>query len=204
MRVITNGAYVPEEVSRVPSEVLRFGSVGRMVALKGQSILLDAISILAETLGQAAQEKFQLKFYGAGPVEEDLREQASKLPQGLVEFCGEVDDLELIYENLDVLVVSSRSEGLSMVIIEAMARRIPTVATEVGGNPTLVRPGNTGILVPYGDPRSLAEAMLEFVQDRSKVKDYGETARELIEDKFSLAKTHQAYLECYQNEPQST
>ncbi len=203
MRVITNGAYVPDEFNKTPSEVLRFGSVGRMVTLKGQTILLEAISILTELSEEVAQQAIQLKFFGAGPIEKDLRKQASKLPQGIVEFCGEVDDIELIYKNIDVLVVASQSEGLSMVIIEAMARKIPAIATEVGGNPTLVRPGDTGALVPYGDPQLLAETMLEFLENEHIIGEYGNAARRLIQDQFSLTKTHQAYLECYRNIPKS-
>ena len=197
--VITNGVPVPDVVKGMPEKPIRLGSVGRMVGLKGQSILLDAISLLAQEYGDAAPRQFKLKFFGAGPLENDLRDQARGIGDGLVEFCGEVQDLEEIYDNLDVIVVASESEGLSMVIIEAMARGLPAIATDVGGNPTLVRHHKTGLLVPYGSADALAQAIRELLDDVEKIERYGTAAQTMIEREFSLERTHRAYLQIYQS-----
>lgn len=197
LRVITNGVYIPEVVDKQTSSIIRFGSVGRMVKLKGQAILLEAVALLHQRKGR--EHPFVLKFFGTGPMEPALKEQSASMTQGLVEFHGEVTDQNAIYAGLDVLVVASESEGLSMVIIEAMARGIPVVATDVGGNPTLVKPDLTGILVAYGDARALADAMEALLTNRELIAELGGKAQQMIANDFSLQKTHEAYLTCYQN-----
>lgn len=195
--VIPNGVSVPDTEKDVPQKPVRLGSVGRMVKLKGQSILLDAITLLQKEYGEAAHREFRLRFFGAGPEEINLRKQAESLGKELVEFCGEVQDLESIYGNLDVIVMASESEGLSMVIIEGMARGLPAIATDVGGNATLVLNRQTGLLVPYGNAEALADAIRELLRDVAKIKQYGEAAKTLIKQQFSLDQTHQAYLQIY-------
>ena len=116
---------------------------------------------------------------------------------GLIEFFGESTDVEKIYNGIDVIVVASQSEGLSMVIMEAMARAKPAIATDIGGNSNLVHDGKTGILVPYGSAEALAAAMREILADLDLVEKYGMEARELIKKNFSLMNTHRAYLNCY-------
>lgn len=198
MRVVTNGVYVPDSGATQLGKPLRFGSVGRMVRLKGQPILLAAISQLEDHYGGESAQEFVLKFFGTGPMETELRQQAEAIGKGLVEFCGEVQDLESIYSDIDVVVVASESEGLSMVIIEAMARRIPAIGTNVGGNPTLILNGKTGLLVPYGSVDELAQAMMKLLENSQLIKDYGVAAKSLISEQFSLLDTHIAYMQSYQ------
>jgi len=194
-----DGVHIPEAADKQNSDFIRFGSIGRMVRLKGQSILLDAVALLHERLDSGKGKAFILNFFGAGPVESGLREKAGKLSKGLVGFHGEVQNQDSIYSNLDVLVVASESEGLSMVIIEAMARGIPAIATNVGGNPTLVKPDKTGILVEYGDSIVLADAMAAMLNDQALIDRLGIAAKQLISSEFSLLKTHEAYLQCYES-----
>lgn len=197
LRVVTNGVYVPESAAAIPGKPLRFASVGRMVRLKGQPNLLAAVSQLEAHFGEKSAEEFVLKFFGIGPMEAELRQQAGDIGDGLVEFCGEVQDLEAIYSDVDVIVVASESEGLSMVIIEAMARGIPAIGTDVGGNSTLIHEGETGLLVPYGSVEALAEAMLKLLNNTQLITDYGVAAKRLISEQFSLLDTHKAYMQCY-------
>jgi len=197
LQVIQNGVFVPDEVNVNNELPLRFGSVGRMVELKGQPIFLDALEILAKEFGDEASRMFSVRFFGSGPLESELRQIAEEKIPGLAEFCGEEPEVAKIYNGIDVLVVASRSEGLSMVIMEAMARAKPAVATDVGGNGTLVIHGRTGLLVPYGSPQLLADALKSLVSNHELVEQYGVEARKLIKNKFSLNATHKAYLACY-------
>ncbi len=197
LRVINNGVFVPENYSVSKKYPVRFGSVGRMVALKGQPILLEAVKLLAQELGESAKSRFTLKFFGGGPLESQLRDQAAAFTPGLVEFCGEQSDLEKIYQSIDVLIVASQSEGLSMVIMEAMARGRPAIATDVGGNSTLVKNFETGLLIPFGSAAQLASAMRNILNNPELIEEYGVNARELIKNDFSLVNTHRDYLKCY-------
>lgn len=197
LKVIHNGVFVPDTFTVADKYPVRFGSVGRMVALKGQRFLIEAASMLTKKMDENSGQSYVIKFYGSGPLEPALKEQAHTLPPDMVEFCGEEPDLDRIYENIDVLVVTSESEGLSMVIIEAMARGIPVIATNVGGNSTLVQHEETGELITYGNAEELTETMFRFLSDFELIKNYGEAARNLILSRFSLRDTHLAYLECY-------
>lgn len=197
LQVIENGAYIPESFSISRELPIRFGSVGRMVGLKGQKIVLEAIKNLVTGEKGLGKESIALNFFGSGPLEVELKSSSNDLPENLVKFWGEEQDIDKIYENIDVLIVASRSEGLSMVIIEAMARGIPVIATDVGGNPTLVKDEETGLLITYGNPELLAEAMSTLISETHLIETYGESARELIKLNFSLFNTHLAYLSCY-------
>ena len=196
--VIENGVYVPAGVTRSSKYPLRFGSVGRMIGLKGQRNLLESVAGLCAKYADKTSELFELHFYGAGPLEEELKSRAAAIPGATILFHGEVSDISSIYNNLDVLIVASETEGLSMVIIEAMAHGIPVIATRVGGNPTLVFHNKSGILVEYGDIDDIQNAISTFLKDQDLIHTYGIAAREYIASAFSLERTHQAYLSLYQ------
>jgi len=199
--VINNGVVLPQTGTRKATLPLRFGSVGRMVTLKGQHHLLNAIPLLAAAVDGPLEEYCQLHFFGSGPVENDLKQQVADLSIDIVTFHGEQSDIDQIYDQIDVLVVTSQSEGLSMVIIEAMARRIPAIATDVGGNPSLVIAGETGLLIPYGSPDAISRAMLTFIAKPELADQLGSTARGLVASKFSMANTYEQYLACYSDSP---
>jgi L-malate glycosyltransferase len=197
MLTIENGVYIPHIQHKVVEGGIRFGSVGRMVLLKGQHHLLAAIKEL-ELLGENDLSTFSLSFFGSGPEEANLRLLTSALTNAeRVAFAGTVIDREAIYRAIDVLIVCSESEGFSLVIMEAMARGIPVIATKVGGNPILVKNERTGLLVDFADIQQLKTAILSFLRTPQKVLLYGENARRFITDEYSLEKTYAEYLSCY-------
>jgi L-malate glycosyltransferase len=197
--VIENGVYVPELKRSTVARPIRIGSVGRMVPLKGQQFLVEAIRLLETNPSlQASTQPYQLHFFGSGPVESDLKAQAATLnhPER-ISFHGIVIERDQIYKNIDVLVVSSETEGLSLAVMEAMAHGIGVVATNVGGNPRLVFPGKTGTLVPYGDAQALAAALLSLINNPVLLAEYGQNAHDFIKQNYSLETTHKSYLACY-------
>ncbi|MDH4258411.1 MAG: glycosyltransferase, partial [Candidatus Aminicenantes bacterium] len=101
---------------------------------------------------------------------------------------GYREDIPQIMSCLDIAVLPSTShlEGLSRVIIEAMASGKPVIATDAGGNPEAVEDGKTGILVPPGEPDRLARAILELARDANKRKRMGEAGRKRAEQLFSI------------------
>ena len=90
----------------------------------------------------------------------------------------------MIYEGLDLLVVSSVNEGTPVSAIEAMAAGCPVVATRVGGLPDLVDDGRTGQLVPPGDAEVLAHAISTLVADRTQAARLADAARVEVERRF--------------------
>lgn len=127
--------------------------------------------------------KLRLLIAGDGPLRRDLERLRDELGLGdKVRFLGFRDGIWGTFKALDVFVVSSRGEGLGVSLVEAMACGLPVVATRVGGIPEVVLDGETGILVPPGDPRALGEALVRLASDRKLREEMGRGARELARD----------------------
>ncbi len=135
---------------------LRVLNVGRMVGVKGQSVLLEALSDHARAGGDA-----ELALVGRGPTEPVLRQRAAQLGVAdRVHFVGAVgqDDILRWYEWADVFCLPSFAEGVPVVLMEAMATGLPVVTTTIAGIPELVQDGHSGLLVPPGRVDALVAA----------------------------------------------
>ncbi|HEX9105498.1 MAG TPA: glycosyltransferase [Polyangia bacterium] len=135
----------------LPPHAFVVGTVGRLVREKNQAALVRAMApLLSATV--------RLVVVGDGPeraaVERAVAALGDKAP--FVSLLGARSDTPRIYAALDVFALSSDSEGLPLVIVEAMASALPVVSTAVGGIPAVVVEGVTGALVPAGDERALA------------------------------------------------
>ena len=158
--------------------------VGIVAALedhKGHRYLLEAAQILKERA-----PKVKIVIVGKGSLELDLDQQARALGvTDLVFFLGFRDDVPRILASLDLFVLSSHLEGLGTSIMDAMASRLPVVATQVGGIPEVVIHEETGLLVSPRNPAALAEAILKIYQDRDLARRLGERGYEVVHEKFS-------------------
>lgn len=113
-------------------------------------------------------------------------------------FAGERDDVPQLMRGLDCFVLPSLAEGVSNTILEAMATRLPVIATRVGGNAELVESGMTGTLVPSAHPDALAAAMLAYFHDRATAHRHAKAAYRLVSTRFSLATMVAAYDRVYE------
>jgi glycosyltransferase involved in cell wall biosynthesis len=135
---------------------------------------------------------------GDGPDLSMLNALTQKLDiEENVSFVGRRGDMPGVYASLDVMVSSSRQEGLPMAILEGMASSLPLVATAVGDVPTLVLNGRTGITVPSEDVELLAAGIVRLLQDSEIRERYGNAARKLIEEQFSAEQMAADYLSVY-------
>jgi glycosyltransferase involved in cell wall biosynthesis len=194
--VVDNGVLI-DPVKKVAANkgMLRIGSVGRVIPLKNQIGLLKAVQRLPPTL----QSNVEIHFYGDGRSLSDLKTFfKEQTPDLAVTFHGMVSDRELIYSSLDLLVVTSETEGLSMVIIEAMANSIPVIATNVGGNPRLVKHQKTGWLFEYDDDETLAEQITNLIDNKKLVDEIGANALSYIIENFSIESSAKKYAELYE------
>src|SRR5207237_10506535 len=113
---------------------------------------------------------------------EPLERRIAELGLGnTVHLLGHRLDIAAILARCRAACLCSSAEGLSNALMEAMAARLPIVATAVGGNPELVRPGENGLLVPYGDPQSLAEKLFELLTDEARADAMGRQGRARVE-----------------------
>ena len=136
---------------------------------------------------------------GDGELRDALERQARELGLGEDQllFLGFRDDLETIYADLDLLVLCSANEGSPVAIMEAMASGVPVVATDVGGVPDLVADGETGVLVPAGDPHALAEAITMLHSDPGLRRRLATAGRERIVATHSLNRVVPQYAAFY-------
>jgi glycosyltransferase involved in cell wall biosynthesis len=167
---------------------IRFGAVGRMVPVKAHAILIEAFSKIAGRLPEA-----ELRIVGGGPLEDDLREQVRQA--GLndrIRIEGLNHQIADVLQDLDVFVMSSTSEGLPLVILEAMAAGLPIVSTRIGGVPEVAPEGSVSVLCSPGNADELAEAMYRAATT-CDLACMGKTAREMAIAKFSLAQMWRSY-----------
>ena len=113
----------------------------------------------------------------------------------VVRFTGEVrrEDVPSILSKMDIFACSSLSEGMSNAILEAMAAGKPVVATAVGGNRELVINGQTGYLVPAGDPQAMSEALGDLLKDGNLRREMGLRARQVVEKDSSIDRMVERY-----------
>jgi L-malate glycosyltransferase len=116
---------------------------------------------------------------------------------GRVIFTGERSDVREILKEVNLAVLPSLSEGLSNALLEAMAAGLPVVATDVGGNPEIVKDGKTGFLVRAGDTEALSNAMIRILESPELRIRFGEEGYRRVEAHFSLASTVRKTEELY-------
>lgn len=144
-------------------------SVGRLVPIKDHGTLLKAWTRVPDA---------HLAIVGDGERRAELEELTRAL--GLadrVHFTGWVFDVPAVMADIDVAVLTSRNEGTPVALIEAAACGRPAVATAVGGVPSVVRDGETGLLVPPGDPTAFAAAVTVLLADDDRRRRMGDAAR---------------------------
>lgn len=169
------------------------GVVGNLYPVKGHQYLIDGLpSILAKCPNTS------FVFAGRGELEGELKAQVHRLGvETKVFFLGLRQDIPRILAMLDVFVLPSLSEGLSMAILEAMSVGKPVVATQVGGNPELVLNGETGFLVPPRDSQALASSVVALLTNRQQAAQFAERAKRRAEGQFSLRTMVSSYQSLY-------
>jgi glycosyltransferase involved in cell wall biosynthesis len=156
--------------------------VARMAPDKDHDTLLEAFRLTAQ-----ANPAAELWLLGDGPRLGEIRELAGRLlPEGRVKFLPPREDLRPLLRQASLLVLSSKTEALPNVVLEAMAAGLPVVATRVGGVPELVVPGGTGWLVEPGDPPGLAAALSRILADPDRRRAMGREGRMRACQEFSL------------------
>lgn len=185
----------PKEKPEVP----RILFVGRLVERKGLIYLISAMEVLKKRGIRA-----ELRIVGEGPLMESLRNYAKGLEDS-VKFLGKVSSQELVeeYKNSDIFVlpsiVDSRgdTEGLGVVLLEALSFGLPVIASRVGGIPDIVENGKTGILVPEKDPMAIADAIVRLLSNWNEAKKMVINGQAKIAERFSASKIADKLIQIY-------
>lgn len=165
----------------LPDDVVAL-CLARLSPEKDVACFLEAAALLAPRLEQA-----RFLIAGDGPLLPTLRYQITFL--GLDEratLLGRRDDVPVLLAAANLLCLSSREEGLSVAVLEAMASGLPVVATQVGGIPEAVEAGETGLLVPPRDPPALARALEALLSDTTRAQVLGAAGRARVARHFTL------------------
>jgi glycosyltransferase involved in cell wall biosynthesis len=178
------GAPTPEERTALglPPEGPLVGAAGRLVPSKGYPVLLRAFAQAAARVPEA-----KLVIAGDGPLRGELATLAEGLGlNGRVSFLGSRTDMPAVYRALSAFASTSEMEGLSNVLLEAMASGVPPVVTRVGGAGRVVTEGEDGLLVAPGDGDAVAAALERVLAEPGLGARLGQAARATIQREFSL------------------
>jgi glycosyltransferase involved in cell wall biosynthesis len=203
MHTIANGIrldrYHPDPEARAAARVELglgdawvVGTVGRLDSYKNQAMLVRAIAPLLSS-------DVRLVIVGDGAARAEVEAEVAKLPEPRwVVMTGRRMDVPRLIPAFDVFALSSKTEGLPLVVPEAMAAGLPIVTTAVGGLPGVVDDGATGMLVPV-DEKALRDALMTLANDRQLARTMGEKARETALDRYSADRMVEAYLDLYRD-----
>ena len=179
----------------IPEDVPVAASVGRFVAYKGYDHLLDTARLVRD-----ARPDVHWILVGDGELRDALEARRRDLALAdRVRFTGWREDVPDLLALCAVFVLPSLGEHFGRVLVEAMAMGRPVVATDAGGVPEIVLPGETGLLVPPAQPKALAEAVLALLDDPARAAALGAAGRRRAETEFSLAR-HAAAVEALYGE----
>jgi glycosyltransferase involved in cell wall biosynthesis len=173
---------------------LRVGMVARMNArYKNHSGFLRIAARIHQHLPDV-----EFLLVGDGPLRPEIELEAQALGLGeRVLFLGDRRDIPALLASMDVAVLTSDSEGLSNVILEAMAAGVPVVAYNVGGNAELVNP-ERGALIAAGDEVGFAAAVERILADASLRQQLGNKAHKFVEEHFGLERVRNRFLDLYE------
>lgn len=158
----------------IKREVPLVATAGRLVEIKDLPMFLDAVKLVL-----ARKPDVRFAIIGDGEMRPALEKKAGELGiSHAVHFTGWVKDMGGVYPDVDILVQSSINEGTPVSVIEAMASGCCVVATRAGGTEDVLDGGQCGLMVPVGDSKALAEAILRAVGDADLRAELGGRARE--------------------------
>ena len=170
------------------------GMVARLHPQKGHQYLFEAAKPIVEKYPHV---KFLL--VGEGEIRRELEDSVKKMDlTSNISFLGHRTDVKDLLKAFDVFTLPSLFEGLPNVVLEAMSAGKPVVASSVDGTVEAVVDGETGLLVPPGDPEKLKDAYIKLIEDREQAREMGINGRKRIEDVFSLDRQVEAFQNLYE------
>jgi glycosyltransferase involved in cell wall biosynthesis len=168
-------------------------NVGALVAHKGQKYLIDAMPRVLREVRDA-----HLVIFGEGELRAVLERQIKELHlEKQVLLAGFREDVLRLLKSVDLIAMSSLTEGLGSTVLEAMAMHLPVVGTRAGGIPEIVVDGETGVLVATADPQALAGAIVPLLKDRARRRQLGEAGYARVARHFGVPQMLEGTLQAY-------
>jgi len=195
LKVLPNSTYLPRLGPKKSSDRIVIGAIGRFIDAKDYPTLIHVASILKK-------EKLSFIIYiiGDGPVYSQIENMINDLElNDNVELPGSQSNVDHWLEKMDIFVMSSVREGQPLALLEAMAYKLPVVATNVGGIPDTITDGVEGLLVPPGCQYSIAAALKKLILNTDMRVNMGLKSREKIKKQFSIEANCSKLINIYQS-----
>jgi L-malate glycosyltransferase len=188
LSVIRNGVdlsrFGPADSRTASDQAITIGTLANLRPEKGLLQLVEAAALVKP---QAPEARFAV--WGEGPLREALETRIRELGlTDMVVLHGSTRRPEEALRRCDVFVLPSLSEACSNVLLEAMATGLPVVTTRIGGNPGLIEDGRSGLLVPAGEPKPLAAAIVKLLGSRGLAAELGAAARARALAEFGMGR----------------
>lgn len=169
--------------------------VANLIPYKGHADLLDALKLSEKNLPR----DWRLLCAGRDDgIEGSLRRKVREYGfEDNIRWLGSVADVPALLAAADIALLASHEEGFSNALIEYMAAGLPAIATDVGGNAEAVEHGETGLIVPAGNPQLLAEAISRLANNPDLRESMGRNGRARVQHRYALSTCVQNYVELY-------
>lgn len=167
-----------------PGQTLRMGSLGRLRAIKGYDVLMDALALLKQR-GFKAPMPFEIAIAGEGSEREALIQKAQGAEFSGLNLVGFTNQPRDFLVGLHLYLQPSRGEGLCIGMHEAMQAGLPVIASKVGQMHHTLEAGSSGWLVPPGDVNALADALADALGHPAQLAVMGQAARRRVLSRFS-------------------
>ena len=210
IRVIENGIDLsslynhPVKPSSAPdcgANLFRIGLAGRLVPVKRVDLFIKTAHYIQENYPELKAEFY---IFGDGPLRSELETLSQELKtDSIIHFEGHCDDITKRLQNLDILMMTSDHEGLPMILLEAMALKVPVIAHATGGIPVLLNDGSCGALVLNHSPEGYAKEVHRLLQSVAVRSNLTKAALKRIKSRYSAGENAVRYLTQY-NEVRKT
>jgi len=173
-----------------------FIATASLKAGKGHDHLMDSFRRIKDR-----GYRFKCFFAGDGPLRKGLEDRSRRLDlSDSVIFLGNVENISDYLNASDAFILYSVSEGLSIALMEGMLMGLPSIVTNTGSNPDLIKIGSNGTLIEYGDREALKNTMIFYLENRPLIKEFGIKARRTIEEEYSSVNDYiKGYYELWNN-----
>lgn len=180
--VVYNGVEftgVPDRVIKKKNQIT-IGSVGRLHQVKGYENLIKAAV-------KIKNDNWMIQIIGEGQEKSNLNDLIDSLQlKDKIKLLGHIDNLEKVYDNFDIYIQPSFSEGFGLTVVEAMGAGLPVIVTPVGSLPEIVSDNETGIIAEGIDPDSLLGAMNKLIENPVQAQKMGILAAEDVRKRFDV------------------
>ncbi len=185
----SSGADALRQSLGIPLNAPVVGTIGRLNEVKRQNLLIRSFAKVLDRVPEA-----HLVLVGDGPEREALGRLIEELEvAGRVHFAGYQARPQDFLHVMNLFALTSRSEAMPLVILEAWAAGLPVVGSRVGGIPKMIEPGQNGLLFDSGDEAGLVAAFIELLTDPDRARSLGQAGRELVRSQFDTRVMAEAY-----------